>query len=583
MRGAPFVRPAWQLILGYWRSEERWRARLLLAVIVGLTLGLVGLLVILNDWQREFYEALQNHDFAAFGPLLLRFTLLATLFIVGSVYKLYFTQMLEMRWRAWLTRRFLGDWLGRQAYYRLALENRATDNPDQRIAEDLRLFTSATLGLSLGLLTSVVTLVSFSVILWSISGPLDFTVGGTEISIPAYMLWAALIYALLGSLATRYVGQPLIGLNFQQQRYEADFRFGLVRVRENAEGIALYRGEEAERVGLLDRFERVRLNWWELMRYTKRLTFLTVGYAQLAVIFPIIVAAPRYFSGAISLGVLVQISNAFAQVEGSLSWFVDNYGALASWKASTDRLLTFQLGVALARAEAERTQRVEVVADSVDGLRAEGVELQLPNGQPLLAEASFGIESGDQVLLTGPNGSGKSTLFRAIAGIWPFGRGRIHVPGRARMLFLPQRPYLPIASLRDAVTYPAPPGSFGDEAVGSALGAVGLERFIDRLDESENWSLQMSGGEQQRLAFARVLLHRPDWLFLDEATAALDQAGERQIYGQLREQLPDATVVSVAHRAAFDGVERTRLELTRSPDGAPSQLVVSRDESPASA
>jgi putative ATP-binding cassette transporter len=295
------------------------------------------------------------------------------------------------------------------------------------------------------------------------------------------------------------------------------------------------------------------------------------------------VAAPRYFSGEISLGVLSQIAQAFGQVQGSLSWFVDNYGALASWKASTDRLLTFQQGIDLARAESARPERVEVVADSADGLRAEGVELRLPNGQPLLAEASFAIQSGDQVLLTGPNGSGKSTLFRAIAGIWPFGRGRIHVPGGARMLFLPQRPYLPIGTLRDAVSYPAPAGTFGDEEVRDALCAVGLERFHDRLDDSQNWSLQMSGGEQQRLSFSRALLHRPDWLFLDEATAALDDAGERQVYAQLRERLPGTTVVNVAHGPAFEGFERTRFTLTPSADGAPSHLVVSRDESTASA
>jgi putative ATP-binding cassette transporter len=395
------------------------------------------------------------------------------------------------------------------------------------------------------------------------------------------MLWVAVLYAVLGSIATRYVGQPLIGLNFQQQRFEADFRFGLVRVRENAEGIALYRGEDAERTGLLDRFERIRLNWWELMRYTKRLTFLTVGYNQLANIFPVLVAAPRYFSGEITLGVLVQIANAFGQVDGSLSWFVNNYGALAAWKASTDRLLTFQQGIDLATAESSRPERVEVVADSADGLRAEDVDLRLPSGQPLLADASFQIEPGEQVLLTGPNGSGKSTLFRAIAGIWPFGRGRIHVPADARMLFLPQRPYIPIATLRDAVSYPTPPGGFGDEEVKAALCAVGLERFVDRLDESENWSLQMSGGEQQRLAFARALLHRPDWLFLDEATAALDEAGERQIYGLLKERLPEATVVNVAHRPAVDGRRRTRLTLAPSPDGAPARLVVSPDEAPA--
>ncbi|HEY3111556.1 MAG TPA: ABC transporter ATP-binding protein/permease [Chloroflexota bacterium] len=578
MRGSPFWGPAWRLIIAYWwRSEERWRARLLLGLIVGLTLALVGILVFLNSWNREFYEALQNKDFGAFGPLLLRFTILVAIFILGSVYKLYWTQMLEMRWRAWLTRGFVESWLERQAYYRIALDNRASDNPDQRIAEDLRGFTDSTLGLSLGILSSVVTLATFAFVLGSISPSLDFAVGGAELSIPAYMLFVAVLYALLGSLATRYVGQPLIGLNFQQQRLEADFRFGLVRVRENAEGIALYHGEDAERRELLDRFERVRLNWWQLMRYVKRLTFLTVGYNQLADIFPVLVAAPRYFAGVITLGELVQIAQAFGQVAGSLSWFVNNYGALAIWKASTDRLLTFQQSVEQARAAAGRPERVEVVADSAGGLRAEDVELRLPSGQPLV-EASFQIEPGDKVLLTGPNGSGKSTLFRAIAGIWPFGRGRIHIPASARMLFLPQRPYLPLGSLRHAASYPAAAGTFRDDEIRAAFCAVGLGGFTDRLDEAQNWSLQMSGGEQQRLAFARALLHRPDWLFLDEATAALDDAGERQIYAQLREQLPATTVVNVAHRPAVDGFGRIRLSLVPSADGAPARLVASRDE-----
>jgi putative ATP-binding cassette transporter len=577
-RGGPFLRPAWQLAAAYWRSEERRRAWVLLAVIIVLTLGLVALLVLLNDWNRQFYEALQERNFDAFGPLLLQFAGLAAVYIVGAVYKLYLTQMLEMRWRVWLTRRFLGDWLGRQAYYRLALDNRTTDNPDQRIAEDLRLFTSTTLNLSLGLLTSVVTLITFAAILLGISGPLEFSVGGTQISIPGYMLWAAVLYSLVGSVLSHWVGRPLIGLNFQQERLEADFRFGLVRVRENAEGIALYRGEDVERGGLLDRFERVRLNWWELMRYTKRLTFFTVGYSQLANIFPVVVAAPRYFAGEITLGVLVQVANAFGQVEGSLSWFVANYPALASWRASTERLLTFQRGIDAVTAESALPERVQVLADSQDGLRAEQVELRLPDGRPLLAEGSFQVEPGDRVLVSGPNGSGKSTLLRAIAGIWPFGRGRIHVPSDARILVLPQRPYLPIGSLRDAVSYPAPGAKFSDDQVRAALSDTGLSEFVDRLDEVENWSLKLSGGEQQRLAFARALLHRPDWLFLDEATAALDDAGERQIYELLQARLAGTTVLNVAHRPGLEGFHQTRLALVPSGNGAPSRLVVTREE-----
>jgi putative ATP-binding cassette transporter len=555
-----FSGAAWRLVAPYWQSEERWRARLLLGVIVALTLGLVFILVQLNEWNREFYEALQNHDFAAFGPLLLRFTAYASVYIIGAVYKLYFTQMLEMRWRVWLTRHFVTAWLSEHVYYHLELQPRGTDNPDQRIAEDLRLFTTSTLELSLGLLSSGVTLASFVVILFTISG--DLEVGG--VTIPGYMVWAALAYALGGSLVARWIGGPLIGLNFRLQRNEADFRFNLVRIREHAEGVAFYRGERVESAGLMDAFERIRLTWWALMVATKRLMFFSVGYNQVAVIFPILVAAPRYFSGEISLGVLMQIANAFGQVQGALSWFVDSYRDLASWKASTDRLLTFQNGIREALVAARHPDLV-VRHEQYRAIRSECMDLCLPTGRQLLTNASFSFEPGDRVMVTGPNGCGKSTLFRAIASIWPFGRGVISVPANAHMLFLPQRPYLPIASLRAAVSYPARDGEFPDCQIDQALEAVGLGRFRDQLSEIQDWGARMSGGELQRMAFARVLLHRPDWVFLDEATSALDEAGERQMYELLERHVPRSTVVSIAHRpqvAAF--------HLTHFPVQAPS-------------
>jgi putative ATP-binding cassette transporter len=570
-----FLGRAWYLAAPYWRSEERWRARVLLGAIVVLTLGLVFLLVLYNDWNRQFFEALQNKDFGSFGPLLLRFGVLAALYIVGAVYKLYFTQMLQMRWRVWMTERFLGAWLDRQVYYRLELQARGTDNPDQRISEDLRLFTANTLDLALGLLSSGVTLVSFVAILWVISGPVSFALGPLTLTIPGYMVWVALVYAGVGSVLAHLVGRPLIALSFQQQRYEADFRFSMARLRENAEGVALYHGESVERTGLRGRVERIRANWWQLMKYTKRLTFFTVGYDQVASVFPLLVAAPRYFSGAISLGVLTQIANAFGQVQGSLSWFVESYSSLATWKATTDRLLTFRHAVEQAAAAAAVSggapERIEVVADGTGGLRAEHVDLGLPDGRVVLADTAFAIEPGDRVLLTGPTGAGKSTLFRAIAGIWPFGRGRIEVPAKARLLFLPQRPYLPIASLREAVTYPAPVGTFGDDVIREVLQATGLAGFAGRLDEVQNWSLVMSGGEQQRLALARALLHKPDWLFLDEATAALDEGAEQELYALLQERLPAATVVSIAHRPRAAAYHQKRFTLT--PNGTRSELV----------
>jgi putative ATP-binding cassette transporter len=482
-----------------------------------------------------------------------------------------------MRWRMWLTRRFLERWLSQKVYYRLEVADRRTDNPDQRIAEDLRLFTSNTLDLALGLLGSAVTLVSFVGILWVISGPLAFAVGPLNLEIPGYMVWVALLYALVGSGLTHLVGRPLIPLSFQQQRLEADFRFNLVRLRENAEGVALYGGEAVERENLTERFERVRVNWWQLMRFTKNLTFLTVGYAQIADIFPILVAAPRYFQGIISLGVLSQIGNAFGQVQGSLSWFVDNYPSLATWKATVDRLLTFQEAMDVATAQAAEAPGIRVSRDGAGEVRAEHLSLALPSGRVIVSNADLAVGPGQRVLISGPTGSGKSTLFRALAGIWPFGTGKVEVPERARILFLPQRAYMPIASLREAVTYPAPAGTFDDATVVEALQATGLGALANRLDEVQNWSLQLSGGELQRLAIARAILHRPDWLFLDEATAALDEAAEAQLYTLLRERLPAAAIVSIAHRPRVGDFHQTRFSLASDGTRSVLQPVIAGD------
>ncbi|HEY6720418.1 MAG TPA: ABC transporter ATP-binding protein/permease, partial [Burkholderiales bacterium] len=522
-----FLAKAWKLASPYWYSEERWRARGLLAAILVLTLGSVYLSVLFNYWNLKWYNALQEKNYTDFSALLLYFCFLAAIFVSTAVYKVYLRQALEMRWRAWLTRKYVGEWLDKQVYYRLELANRGTDNPDQRIAEDLRLFTNGTLVLGLDLITSVVTLVSFVIILWNVSGPLSFTIAGSEVTIPGYMVWAAVIYALAASVLTHYIGRSLIGINFQKERLEADFRFSMVRLRENAEGVALYKGEAPERTGLLGRFERVRANWWELMRLTKRLTYFTAGYAQAAVVFPFLVAAPRFFSGALTLGGLTQIADAFGQVQDSLSWFVSNYAGIASWKASVDRLLTFKLALAQASADAEKSEGIQVRPEPVEALRAENLDLVLPGvdgkaGRLIVAGASLDIQPGSRVLFTGPSGSGKSTLFRALAGIWPFGKGLVRVPAGARFLFLPQKPYIPIASLRDAVCFPAASNAFSDEEIRETLRACKLEAFTERLDELQNWSMSMSSGEQQRLAIARALLNKPDWLFLDEATASLD-------------------------------------------------------------
>ncbi|MFZ5789382.1 MAG: ABC transporter ATP-binding protein/permease [Pseudomonadota bacterium] len=559
-----FLEDLWVLTRPYWFSEERWAARGLLAIIVGMNLGLVYLTVIYNEWNNLFFNALQNKDFPEFLHQLLRFSVLVAAYIVVAIYRTYLRQLLQIRWRRWMTRRFLGDWLAKQTYYRLQLAETRPDNPDQRISEDLSQFVAQTLVLSLDLLSNVVTLVSFFGILWSLSGPLAISLGGTSIVVPGYMAWVALIYSVVGTWIIHKIGRPLVRINFQQQRYEADFRYALVRLRENAEGVALYGGEADETRGLLDRFAGIFGNWREIMRYTKRLNGFTAGFGQIAGVFPILVAAPRYFSGAIQLGGLMQTAQAFGQVQGAMSWFVDSYATLADWKATVDRLTSFQ--AAIARVQGAPSGIVREPA-SEPGIALDEVEIRLPGDRPLIAPASLALEPGQSVLVTGPSGSGKSTLFRVLGGLWPFGQGRVALPARAKLLFLPQKPYLPLGSLRQAILYPGATGA-DDEAIRDALAGCRLEPLIERLDEEGNWAQALSPGEQQRIAFARALLNRPDWLFLDEATSALDPETEAEMLRLLKERLPRTTLISISHRDDLTGFHDRRFEIRRDGTGA---------------
>jgi putative ATP-binding cassette transporter len=498
---------------------------------------------------------------------ILRFCVLAAIYIVMAVYAFYLNQMLQIRWRRWMTDRYLKEWLADRVYYRMQLTGSSTDNPDQRIAEDLKFFVEYTLTLSLGFLDSVVTLVSFVGILWAVSGPLPINFGSFNLVIPGYMVWAALLYAGAGSWLTHILGKPLSGLNFDKQRYEADFRFGLIRFRENAESVALYRGEQDELKSFGSRFANVVQNWWQIMRRQKILMSFRVGYNQAAVVFPFIVGLPRYLSGSIQLGGLMQISNAFGQVQGALSWFIMAYPLFAEWKATTDRLLGFHYAIERAREENARADGVQVTENGGENLSIEGISLALPNGEKLLAPSSANIGPGERVLIRGPSGSGKSTLFRAIAGIWPFGSGRLARPRNFKVLFLPQRPYLPIGTLKQVVTYPDSEESYTDEQARQALEACSLSRLAPRLNEARHWALELSPGEQQRIAFARALLIQPAWLFLDEATSAVDEALEERLYALLEQRLANTTIISIGHRPALQRFHARQLELKENGQG----------------
>jgi vitamin B12/bleomycin/antimicrobial peptide transport system ATP-binding/permease protein len=557
----------WRIASPYFYSEDRWAGRILLAAVVAIELSIVGLNVLLNSWNNAFYNALQDKDWDAFVYQLGYFCVLATAFILLAVYQLYLNQWLQIRWRRWLTETYLDRWLTEANHYRMQLLGDAADNPDQRIAEDVRQFIDAgILPIGLNLLNAVVTLGSFAFILWNLSAAAPLHVFGLKYDIPGYLLWAALIYAVVGTIFTHLIGRALIALNFQQQRYEADFRFNLVRVRESSEQIALLNGERAERDGLLLRFGNVVANWMAIMSRQKKLTFLTAGYRQAAVVFPYIMVSPAYFAGVVQLGGLMQTANAFGQVQDALSVFVNIYRSLAEWRAVVERLAGFDQSIVAARAAASTPPVITLAPGDTSAVTLKDVAVRLPQGTPLVSASNVSIKLGEHVLVSGPSGSGKSTLFRALAGIWPFGSGTITVPKNARVMMLPQRPYFPIAPLAAAVAYPAERGSYDEAKIAELISAVGLPALAARIEEEAHWNRMLSLGEQERLGLARALLFEPDFLFLDEATASLDEPGEETLYQLLHRRLPRTTIVSIGHRSTLAAFHQRRLAFDREGD-----------------
>jgi putative ATP-binding cassette transporter len=560
------LRPAtvWRIAAPYFRSEDKFAGRVLLAAVIAIELTVVAINVLLNQWNNRFYTALQEKDWDGFVREIGIFCILATAYIALAVYQLYLNQWLQIRWRNWLTHHYLGEWLHGATHYRMQLRGDAADNPDQRIADDVKMFVEQTLNICVSFLSAVVTLASFIVILWGLSAESPLTLFGNEFHIPGYLVWGALIYAVFGTVLTHWIGSPLVMLNFQQQRFEADFRFNLVRVRENSEQIALLRGEGAEQQRLLERFGRVVQNWYEIMTRTKRLTAFTSSYAQAAVVFPYVLVAPAYFAGKIQLGGMMQTASAFSSVQQALSFFVSVYRTLAEWSSVVARLEGFEEAIASAAQLPGGTPSIEVVrSDESKAIELRQFLVKLPNGTPLITADGLLIRNNERVLLTGPSGAGKSTLFRAIAGVWPFGDGVIAIPAKATLMMLPQRPYFPIGPLKAAIVYPAKADAFNPALVEQALVSVGLPQLVSRLEEEAHWNRMLSLGEQQRLGLARALLHEPQYLFLDEATASLDEASEAALYRLLAEKLKATTVVSIGHRSTLEAFHERHVVLDR--------------------
>ncbi|WP_248886219.1 ABC transporter ATP-binding protein/permease [Acidithiobacillus acidisediminis] len=546
-----FFRDLWQISKPYWTSsEDRWLARGVFALIIGLNLFMVFISYRITQWYAVFWNAVQHYQSGATWQQILVFCGLATAYIIAAVSQSFFTEMLVIRWRRWLTHSYLDSWLERRTFYHMQVLGDGTDNPDQRISEDLASFTNQTLNIVIGLFSSVVTLGTFIFMLWELSAMIWIPVHGQTFTIPGYLVWAALIYSVFGTVITALIGRPLIRLNFMQERYQADFRFSMMRLRENSESVALYGGEAREGKNFRERFAEVYANFWRIIWRSMRLNWWTSAYGQIAIIFPLIVCLPAYFvNKEIGVGGLQQIMSAFAQVQGALSFIVSSYTTLANWHAVVDRLRFFRGSMREVHEIQDRHYHIQ--QRNATALEVSDLHVRLPDGRELVRGLNLSVAPGEHLLIMGASGSGKSTLVRALAGIWPYGDGEIGLPASERPLFLPQRPYLPMGSLREVLVYPYGLADDSAQVLVEALQSVGMGALAGQLEETRLWSHTLSLGEQQRLAFARILLQKPRWIFLDEASSALDERAEGELYALIAERLPDSAIISVGHRSSL--------------------------------
>lgn len=546
------VRAVWRLTYPLWVSPKRWWAYGLLAIVIADTVWSTYLLVWYTSWNGRFMDALAHYDAAHIISIVEQFAALMTCFVGLATVSLFARSAMQILWRQCLTERFIGRWLARDAFYRIEREQ-LVDNPDQRITQDIDQFVSVTYTLSTGLFSTVGRFATFSVILWRLSGPIDLPIGEHIIRVGGYMLWVALLYAVVTSALVHWIGRRLGALTFAKERAEADFRFMMTGVREYAEQIALYHGTEAESRRMQSAFEVVRKNFWQIVRLNLRLHPLTILLAYLSNVFPMFVVLPRYFSHAITLGGMTRLSSSFAEVQGSLSWFIYNYASLQTYRVMVSRLDSLEQATRLSAVPRERSpDEIDYVREPRDALCVDNLSLRTPDGRTLVDSINFSVVTGERWLIRGPSGTGKSTLVRALAGIWPYGSGRIEVPDTARVLFLSQKNYVPAGTLKAALCYPSSADAFDDRLCRQALLDCRLTQYAECLDEVARWGHCLSPGEQQRLAFGRALLQRPDYLLLDESTSALDPGTEHYLYEMLVRQLPNTALISISHREALE-------------------------------
>ena len=549
-------------------TDERKLARVMILFLIVVNQAQVGISVRLSFFNRDWFNAIQNKDETSFWSLLFTvFMFWAAIYIASAIIEYLVQSTLMIRWRQWLTDDYIKNWLGDGTHYRMMLTGSDADNPDQRIADDISSYINRTYDFSISMLAQLSSLVSFSLILWQLSD--QFTVPGTDIVIPGFLFFVALVYAAFGTFITHWIGHKLVRLDFDQQRFEADFRFALARLREYTEQIALFSGEKAEQTRLGQRFSMVVSNFFSIVALRKKMMMFTATYGQISPIIPYVVAAPFYFAGKVQLGSMTQTAGAFGRVESALSYFISAYTSLAAYAAVLQRLTSFDASMKLAHKSAHAKAKIrQAVSQDNKDLHLNNLSLKLPDGQVLLS-VDGSLNANRSILISGPSGSGKSTLLRALAGLWPYGEGEIIMPHAATVMLLPQRPYIPHGRLIEAVCYPAKADTFTRSEITNALQDVGLGHLIDQLDHEDLWSQRLSGGEQQRLSIARALLAKPDWLFLDEATAALDEASEASVYGCIKEKLPHTTLVSIGHRSTLRAFHDGQLTLS----GARAQIV----------